>query len=82
MEQDDIWTLLASLMPSNIEVNPKNDSEAVISDGNKELTVVFDEDENSYTINGKTLHFEDDFEVTNTLLIPYILQELDGERRI
>lgn len=76
-----MWTILASLMPEGIEVIPDG-SQAEIKQDENILKIVYNEDNNSYTINGKTLHFEDDFEVINTLLIPYILQELDGERRI
>jgi len=80
--EEDIWTLLASLMPKGIEVNPKSEEEAEITDGKNKLNIVYDSDVNTYTLNGKTLHFSDDFDVVNTILVPYILQELDGVRRI
>jgi hypothetical protein len=38
---------------------------------------------NNFTLNGKTLHFEDsDSDVINTFLIPSILQEFDGNKRL
>ncbi len=76
------WDLLTANMPSGVEVFPDGD-EALVKFGEKELNVVWNYSNNSFTINGKTLHFEDvDLEVIGTILIPYILQELDGERRI
>lgn len=70
-------------MPSGVEVNPKDDSSAeVVYDGNS-VSVIYNDADNSYVVNGKTLHFQDvDEEVVNTALIPYILQELDGNKRI
>ena len=76
------WDVLTANMPEGVEVFPDGDEVVVRFDDN-ELTVVWNDADNSFTINGKTLHFEDvDFEVIGTILIPYILQELDGERRI
>lgn len=80
--ENNIWTLLAALMPDGIEVYPDGD-EASVKGFGKELNVVYNEKNNSYTINGKTLHFEDtEPEVVNTILVPFILQELDGQKRI
>ena len=82
MNDEERWTLLASLMPEGIGVEI-NKSGAVISDGNKEVIAIYNDANNSYVINGTTFHFEDDdFEFLNTLLVPIILQELDGDRRI
>lgn len=81
METDEMWTLLASLMPKEVEVYPDG-SEASVRLGNKEVNVIYNDKNNSYTINGVTLNFKDDFEVINTILVPYILQELDGEKRL
>ena len=76
------WDVLTTNMPEGVEVFPDGD-EAVVRFDDNELTVVWNDGNNSFTINGKTLHFEDiDLEVIGTILIPYILQELDGERRI
>lgn len=82
MENEDIWTLLASVMPEGIEVIPEGD-EALIKSEENELNVVYNPDKNSYTMNGKTIHFQDtEMEVVNTILVPFILQELDGQPRI
>ena len=82
MNDDEFWTLLAALMPDGIEVLPDG-SEALVKGFGKKLGLVRDEEGNSYTINGKTIHFEDtEAEVVNTMLVPFILQELDGQRRI
>ena len=79
MENEEIWTLLASLMPEGIEVIPSGD-EALVKSEDGELN---NAERNSYTMNGKTIHFQDtEFEVVNTILVPFILQELDGKRRI
>ena len=76
------WDVLTANMPEGVEVFPDGD-EAVGRFDDNELTVVWNDTDNSFTINGKTLHFGDvDLEVIGTILIPYILQELDGERRI
>ena len=85
MENEDLdnenkWVLLASLLPNGVELNPVDDNEAEIVWGEKSITVR--NDGNDYEINGRKIHFEDDyFEVINTILIPYILQELDGNER-
>ena len=76
------WTLMAALMPEGIEVIPDG-YEALITDGDKRINVIYNDLNGSYVINGKTYHFKDnDFEFLNTLLVPIILQELDGNRRI
>ena len=82
MENEEIWTLLASLMPEGIEVIPNGD-EALVKSEDGELNILYNAERNSYTMNGKTIHFQDtEFEVVNTILVPFILQELDGKRRI
>lgn len=82
MENEEIWTLLASLMPEGIEVIPSGD-EALVKSEDGELNILYNAERNSYTMNGKTIHFQDtEFEVVNTILVPFILQELDGKRRI
>lgn len=83
MNDDERWTLLASVMPDGINVNPKENGEAEITDGENEITVIYNDADNSYVINGKTIHFDKiNNEFVNTILVPYILQELDGQRRI
>ena len=78
---NDFWELLESLMPSDIEMN-KSDGYVTFTDGQNEVRVVMVE-ENKFQINGKSYAFEDtDYEIINTILIPCILQELDGERRL
>ena len=69
--EEDIWTLLASLMPKGIEVNPKSEEEAEITDGENKLNIVYDSDVNTYTLNGKTLHFSDDFDINNLLITSF-----------
>ena len=83
MENDERWTLLASVMPEGIEVLPEKD-EALIKDNfGNEITVIYNDADNSNIINGTTVHFDKiNNEFVNTILVPYILQELDGERRI
>ena len=78
---DEKWVLIAALLPSGVELNIIDDDSCEITDGSNQVTIV--SNDNSYVINGKTLHFEDiDDDVINTLLVPYILQELDGQRRL
>jgi len=80
MDNDEFWINLTALLPSGADAN-FDDNECTVKFGDKELTVI--RNENNFTINGKTLHFDDsDFEIINTLLVPYILQELDGNKRI
>lgn len=78
---DDFWNILTALFPSGVEVFPDGE-EAEIVMGDKSVNVVCNFDNNSYTINGKTLHFDDNAEIVGTILVPYILQELDGNRRV
>jgi hypothetical protein len=79
MDNDEFWTNLTSLLPSGIESN-FNDDECSITSGDKTVTII--KNENDFTVNGKTLHFkENDFEILNTLLVPFVLQELDGNKR-
>lgn len=69
-------------MPDGIEVLPDGD-EATVKGAGKELKIIYNKEGNSYTMNGRTVHFEDtEPEIVNTILVPYILQELDGQRRI
>ena len=77
---DEFWTNFTALMPPDIDVTP-GENKCTIKSKDKEISVV--RDENNFTINGKTLHFKDeDADIINSFLVPYILQELDGERRI
>ena len=80
MKDEEFWINFTSLLPSGFDTDfDKN--ECTIKSGDKEVTVI--RNENNFTINGKTLHFEDsDFEIINTLLVPYILQEFDGQVRL
>lgn len=78
---DEKWVLIAALLPSGVELNVIDEDSCEITDGSNQVNVV--SNDNDYVINGKTLHFEDiDDDIINTLLVPYILQELDGQRRL
>ena len=80
--EDNFWELIASVLPANIELNPKEDDMAEVTDGTNTVTVIYNDADNSYVVDGRTLHFKDvNPEIVNTLLVPYILQELDGNRR-
>ena len=80
MDNDEFWTNFTVLLPNGVETQPK-DSECLVKWKDKELNIV--RNDNSFVINGKTLQFEDDSEdIINTFLVPYVLQELDGQRRI
>ena len=79
MENEEFWTNLTSLLPNGVE-SDFNDNDCTITSKDKKITIV--KNDNSFTVNGKTLHFNDnDVEIINTLLVPYILQELDGNKR-
>ena len=76
----DFWTILTSLLPSGYELNETSDDECEVTDGNKTIKII--RNNNDFVVNNITLHFEDDDnEIINTLLIPYILQEIDGIKR-
>ena len=77
---NEFWYNFTALLPSGYDtVFDKNEC-TVKADG-KEVNIV--RNDASFTVNGKTLHFEDKMEdVINTMLVPYVLQELDGEKRI
>ena len=80
MDNDEFWTNFTALLPSGVETQPR-DEECFVKWKDKELNIV--KNDNSFVINGKTLQFEDDSEdIINTFLVPYVLQELDGQRRI
>lgn len=79
----DNWTLLSALLPSSFELNAESDSEAVLTNKNKSVKIIYNDKDGSYVVNGTTLHFEDsEAEVVFTLLIPYLLSLFDGEKRI
>ena len=79
-QTEDKWTLLASLLPDGVDLEPVDENEAEVTwDGN---SITVRNEGNDYEVNGRKIHFEDDyFEVINTIIIPYILQELDGNER-
>lgn len=80
MDNDEFWANFTALLPNSVETQPK-DGECLVRWNDKELNIV--RNDNSFVINGKTLQFEDDSEdIINTFLVPYVLQELDGQRRI
>ena len=80
MDNDEFWTNFTALLPNGIETTPK-DEECLVKWNDKELNIV--RNDNSFVINGKKLQFEDDSEdIINTFLVPYVLQELDGQKRI
>lgn len=75
------WVIMTSLLPEGYELNEISKDECEITDGNKNVKVI--RNDNNFVVNDVTLHFEDeDFEIINTLLIPYILQEIDGNERL
>ncbi len=79
-QTEDKWTLLASLLPDGVDLEPVDENEAEVT-WNGNSTTVRNEG-TDYEVNGRKIHFEDDyFEVINTIIIPYILQELDGNER-
>lgn len=78
MEQ---WLLITALLPNGYELIPHGDY-ADISYEDKSVRVI-KSDDNTYVIEGKVINFADNSEeIINTLLVPYILQELDGEKRL
>lgn len=82
MENEEInkWELLAAIMPSGIDLKELSEDECEITDGENTIKVIDNGD--SYVVNGRTIHFEDtDPEIVNTLVLPFIMQELDGNRR-
>lgn len=80
MNNDEFWTNFTALLPNGVETTPKGE-ECTVKWNNKELNIV--RNDNSFVINRKTLQFEDDSEdIINTFLVPYVLQELDGQKRI
>lgn len=80
MDNDEFWTNFTALLPEGVEIYP-NDEECLVKWNDKELNIV--KNDNSFVINGKTLHFEDNsVDIINTFLVPYVLQELDGQKRI
>ena len=80
MDNNEFWTNFTALLPNGIETIPR-DEECLVKWNGKELNIV--RDDNSFVINGKKLQFEDNSEdIINTFLVPYVLQELDGQRRI
>ena len=80
MNNDEFWTNFTALLPNGVETTPKGE-ECTVKWNDKELNIV--RNDSSFVINGKTLQFEDNSEdIINTFLVPYVLQELDGQRRI
>lgn len=80
MDNDEFWTNFTALLPSGVETTPR-DGECLVKWNDKELNIA--RNDNSFVINGKTLQFEDDSEdIINTFLVPYVLQELDGQKRL
>lgn len=80
MEDMEFWTNFTALLPDGVETQ-FNEDRCTVSGFGKSANIV--RNDNSFVINGKSLHFEDDSEdIINTLLVPYVLQELDGHKRI
>lgn len=80
MDNNEFWTNFTALLPNGVETTPK-DSECLVKWNGKELNIV--RNDNFFIINGKKLQFEDNSEdIINTFLVPYVLQELDGQKRI
>lgn len=75
------WVIMTSLLPKGYELKEISEDECEVTDGDKTVKVI--RNDNDFVVNGTTLHFEDeDYEIINTLLIPYILQEIDGNERL
>lgn len=80
MENEDKWTLLASIMPNGIDVKETSEGECEINNGENTIKVI--DNGSSYVIGDRSISFEDtEPEIINTLLLPFIMQELDGQRR-
>lgn len=80
MEEENKWTLLASILPGGIELNELSEDECEVTDGENTIKVI--SNDTSYVVNGRTISFEDtDPEIINTLVVPFIMQELDGNKR-
>lgn len=80
MDNNEFWTNFTALLPDGVETIP-NKEKCTVKWKDKELNIV--RNDNSFVINGKVLQFEDNSEdIINTFLVPYVLQELDGQRRI
>ena len=80
MDNNEFWTNFTALLPNGIETIPR-DEECFVKWNDKELNII--RNDNSFVINGKKLQFEDNSEdIINTFLVPYVLQELDGQKRI
>lgn len=80
MEDVEFWTNFTALLPSGVETQ-FNADRCIVKSSGKSVNIV--RNDNSFVINGKSLHFEDDSEdIINTLLVPYVLQELDGHKRM
>ena len=81
MNYEELWTNITALLPSGVDLT-YDDANAVVKSGDTEISVVCN-DEKTFVVNGTTLHFEDALsDIINTILVPYILQELDGKKRI
>ncbi len=82
MENEDInkWTLLAAILPKGMDLNELSKDECELTDGENTIKII--DNGSSYVIGDKSISFEDtDPEIINTLVLPFILQELDGNRR-
>lgn len=80
MDNDEFWTNFTALLPNGVETTPR-DEECLVKWNDKKLNII--RNDNSFVINGKKLQFEDNSEdIINTFLVPYVLQELDGQKRI
>lgn len=80
MDNNEFWTNFTTLLPNGVETTPR-DEECLVKWNDKELNII--RNDNSFVINGKKLQFEDNSEdIINTFLVPYVLQELDGQKRI
>ncbi len=80
MDNNEFWTNFTALLPNGVETTLR-DEECLVKWNDKELNIV--RNDNSFVINGKKLQFEDNSEdIINTFLVPYVLQELDGQKRI
>lgn len=80
---DLFWTNLGSFFPDGMEIFPDGESAIIRDSSGNEIGIIHNDADNSFVIGRNTVHFDgmrDEF--LPTILMPYVLQELDGNRRI
>lgn len=78
------WTLLAALLPPDYDLQPESEAEAVLKhNSGKSVKLIYNQEDNTYVVEGTTLHFQDtDEEIVYTILVPYLLTLFDGKQRL